>query len=114
MGRTATLLIVAAIVAILAVPALLGDDGGTGGEPFAGTDTQATAAIGSLAPDYRPWAAPLWVPPSASIESGLFALQAALGAGALGYCLGRRRQRQRPPAADATAVGDDSTGGRCG
>ncbi len=34
---------------------------------------------------------PLWEPPSPEIESLLFAVQAALGAGVLGYYFGRRR-----------------------
>ena len=39
---------------------------------------------------------------SGEVESGLFALQAALGAGALGFVLGtmRERRRQRRSAAD--------------
>lgn len=57
-------------------------------ETFAGSDAQATAAIASLAPEYKPWAAPLWEPPSGEVESLLFALQAAAGAGALAYCIG--------------------------
>ncbi|GAB4177380.1 MAG: energy-coupling factor ABC transporter substrate-binding protein [Geothermobacteraceae bacterium] len=64
------------------------------GELFTGTDDQATAAITQLAPDYRPWAKPLWQPPSGEIESLLFSLQAALGAGIIGYVIGRRRERR--------------------
>ncbi|TXH32254.1 MAG: energy-coupling factor ABC transporter substrate-binding protein [Rhodospirillaceae bacterium] len=58
---------------------------------FAGSDNQAEQAITALDPDYKPWAAPLWEPPSGEIESLLFALQAAIGAGLLGYYFGRRR-----------------------
>ena len=60
-------------------------------EPFAGADGQAEAAILAGHPAYEPWFAPLWEPPSGEIESLLFALQAALGAGLLGYYLGLRR-----------------------
>lgn len=73
------------------------------GESFAGTDEQATRMISRLAPEYRPWAASLFQPPSGEVECLLFALQAALGASVLGYWLGsavtrRRYERQSPPA----------------
>jgi cobalt/nickel transport protein len=42
---------------------------------------------------YQPWFEPLWTPPSKEIESLLFSLQAALGAGLLGYYFGLRRGR---------------------
>ena len=42
-----------------------------------------------LDPDYEPWFSPLLEPASGEIESLLFALQAALGAGVIGFVLGR-------------------------
>ncbi|WP_018605130.1 energy-coupling factor ABC transporter substrate-binding protein [Uliginosibacterium gangwonense] len=83
------LLLVACLIIVipLVIPAF-------GGE-FAGTDDRATQAIASLKPGYKPWFEPLWVPPSKEIESLLFALQAALGAGLLGYVIGRRHEAQR-------------------
>lgn len=57
---------------------------------FPGADTEAQEAIVDLHPDYTPWATPLWEPPSGEIESLIFALQAALGAGVLGFYFGRR------------------------
>ncbi len=57
---------------------------------FAGSDDQATAMIANIQPSYHRWALPLWKPPSAEVESLLFALQAGLGAGLLGYYFGRR------------------------
>ena len=65
------------------------------GEPFVGTDSQAVALITTLAPDYQPWVKSLWTPPGPEVESFLFALQAALGAGVVGYYLGRRERRRR-------------------
>lgn len=66
---------------------------------YGGTDGRAQVAI--EATGYQPWFGSLWTPPSKEIESLLFALQAALGAGGLGYVLGRlhERRRQRPPGA---------------
>jgi cobalt/nickel transport protein len=58
---------------------------------FGGSDDQASAMIATIQPGYRRWAEPLWEPPSAEIESLIFALQAALGAGLLGYYFGRKR-----------------------
>lgn len=71
---------------------------------YGGADGQAQAAIEETG--YRPWFAALWTPPSKEIESLLFALQAALGAGGLGYVLGRlheRRRRASRTPADASA-----------
>lgn len=85
-NRNAVLLVAAALLAI--VPLFMGFQGE---EIFSGADNQAEAAIQEIRPDYEPWFHPLWEPPSGEIESLLFALQAALGAGFLGYYLGLRR-----------------------
>lgn len=53
-----------------------------------GADGLAEEAIGELRPGYEPWFKTLWEPPSGEVESLLFALQAALGAGFIGYYLG--------------------------
>jgi cobalt/nickel transport protein len=58
---------------------------------FKGTDDTASQFIADAIPGYQPWAAPLWQPPSSEIESLLFAVQAGLGAGILGYVIGRRQ-----------------------
>lgn len=44
-------------------------------------------------PDYEPWFQPILEPASGEIESLLFALQAAAGAGVLGFALGRLTAR---------------------
>ena len=56
---------------------------------YEGSDDQGSAAIAASVPGFKPWAHPIWTPPSPEIESLLFALQAALGAGVIGYVLGR-------------------------
>lgn len=43
---------------------------------------------------YKPIAEPIWEPPSGEIESLLFALQAAIGAGVLGYFFGYYRAKK--------------------
>lgn len=80
----------AAVLAVFGVCMVLGADATTE-EVFVGTDSAATAAI--EASGYRPWFGQLFAPPSAEVESGLFALQAALGAGVFGYALGALRRR---------------------
>ncbi|WP_126427665.1 energy-coupling factor ABC transporter substrate-binding protein [Brevibacillus marinus] len=60
---------------------------------FAGADGLAEEAIGEIAPDYQPWMEPLFEPPGAETESLLFAVQAAIGAGVIGYAIGWYRGR---------------------
>jgi cobalt/nickel transport protein len=55
---------------------------------FAGADGQAEQVITQINPDYKPWFTSFWEPPSGEIESLLFAVQAALGAGFVGYFIG--------------------------
>ena len=63
-------------------------------EAFGGTDSAVTDI---LAEDgAQPWFTPIFQPGSGEIESGLFALQAALGAGLFGFALGRLSARRRP------------------
>lgn len=94
------MLLLLAVVVLIAYPLLTvrAPQSGAGSEPgeiFTGADSQAEGVIRQLAPDYQPWAAPLMAPPSAEIESLLFALQAVLGAGFIGYYLGIKRERAR-------------------
>ena len=61
---------------------------------FAGADDRATEAIAQVDKNYKPWFKPIWEPPSGEIESLLFALQAATGAGFLGYYIGVAKGRK--------------------
>ncbi|MGR4882249.1 energy-coupling factor ABC transporter substrate-binding protein [Streptomyces sp. LARHCF249] len=98
------LVLLVAALAVLPLALGLGDDKE---EPFTGADGQAEAAITELQPDYEPWFTPLYEPPSAEIESALFSLQAALGAGVLAYYFGvRRGRRQGAAAAEARAAAE--------
>lgn len=80
------LLLLVIIIAI--IPIMFVKDG-----DFEGADGQAEEAITEIASDYEPWFSSFWEPPSGEIESMLFALQAALGAGFMGYFFGRVSQR---------------------
>lgn len=77
-------------VAIVLVPLIFAGD-----SEFEGADTEAEVLIGEINPDYVPWAKPLWEPPSGEIESLLFSVQVAIGAGTAGYVLGMLRERKK-------------------
>jgi len=64
-------------------------------EAFSGADGKAESLILDIAPGYKPWFKPLFEPPGGEVESLLFALQAALGAGFLGFWLGGAVMRER-------------------
>ena len=81
------LLMLAGVVGLAVLPLFLHAGGDA---EFSGADGQAEEVISAIRPDYQPWAAPLWEPPSGEIESLLFALQAAIGAGLVGFYFGRR------------------------
>lgn len=91
-------LFLGAVVLLTILPLLMfspSDSGINRATIFSGTDTQATGIIEKLSPDYRPWFQSLLKPPSSEIESLLFALQAALGAGIIGYYAGYVRGRKK-------------------
>ncbi|MGY1754581.1 energy-coupling factor ABC transporter substrate-binding protein [Blastococcus sp. SYSU D01042] len=90
-------LLVLAVIALFAVPLLI--DGGA--SEYGGTDAAVTEEL--QADGYSPWIDSPFSP-AGEVESGLFALQAALGGGVLGYVLGRLRGRRTAP---ATAPGAD-------
>lgn len=94
------LLLVVVALAVLPLALGLGDHKE---QPFTGSDGEAETAVSELAPDYEPWFSPLYEPPSGEIESALFALQAALGAGVLAYYFGLRRGRRQGEARAAAA-----------
>ena len=58
-------------------------------------DGEAEAAISEINPDYKPWFSSFFEPASGEIESLLFASQAALGAGIVGYYIGATRTKHK-------------------
>jgi cobalt/nickel transport protein len=110
MKQRQNLLLIIGVVVLMAVPLWLvekpvpGPDGREV-EIFKGADDQAKDVIGKIAPGYQPWFRPLMEPPSGEVGSLLFALQAALGAGFIGYWLGTVRTRARYEHAAKKAAG---------
>ena len=88
-------LILIALVAVIAIIPLVFVDG-----EYGGSDGEAEEAITEVDPDYQPWTSPLFEPKSGEIESLLFALQAALGTGVIGFALGRITAKKKPEEKD--------------
>ncbi len=102
---------IAAVAALAVLPLVIakqlpvGPDG-TRPELFKGTDDQAKTAIQALVPDYKPWFQSIYKTPGPEIDTLLFALQAAIGAGFIGYYVGYSRGQAKesipkPVAGDA-------------
>ena len=75
------LLILVVVIAVIPLIFVEGEYGGADGE--------AETLITEINSDYTPWASALFEPASGEIESLLFALQAAIGAGVIGFGFGR-------------------------
>lgn len=100
MKRHQNLLLLIAVALLAALPLWLVQRPAPGpdGKPvaiFAGADNKATDLIGKIDPNYKPWFAPLLQPASGEIASLLFALQAAVGAGFIGFYLGVSVTREK-------------------
>lgn len=93
-NKAVTISLIVAAITIAAFPMFfnLGDPNAE--EAFDGTYAGAESIVAEHNPDYEPWFSPLVGELPGEAESGLFALQAALGAGLLGYVLGFYRGRK--------------------
>ena len=100
MKRYQNILLIIAVVVLAALPLMMvakpaaGPDGQEV-EIFAGADDKAKDLIGEINPDYQPWFSSIIEPASGEIASMLFALQAAIGAGFIGYYLGAGAMREK-------------------
>ena len=81
---TATILLLLLVCVGLCLFALWSNPG----SEFGGADGAAGEAVLALDPDYEPWAESPIQLPGGETESLLFCLQAALGAGVLGFGFG--------------------------
>jgi cobalt/nickel transport protein len=85
-----TWLLIAVVVLLAVIPLLMHPT-----SQFNGADGVAAQAITEIAPDAKPWFQPIWSPPGTETASMLFALQAALGAGFVGYFFGLKQGEKR-------------------
>ncbi|MER3491058.1 MAG: energy-coupling factor ABC transporter substrate-binding protein [Mastigocladus sp. ERB_26_2] len=81
-------LLILAVVALSATPLVLLKDA-----EFGGADGKAQEAIKEIQPKYEPWFNSLIQISSSEVQSLLFAVQAAAGAGVIGYVIGLYKGR---------------------
>ena len=98
--RTQNILLIIGVIVLALLPLWIVERSAAGpdGEEvaiFGGADDQAKNLIGEINPEYQPWFESLIEPASGEIASMLFALQAAIGAGFIGYYIGVGRTRER-------------------
>nr|WP_218681405.1 energy-coupling factor ABC transporter substrate-binding protein [Rhodococcus qingshengii] len=105
--RTVSAALLLAIIAIFCVSIWINRNASPD-DSFVGTDSAATEHIEASNPDYVPWFTSVFTPGSSEIESGLFAVQAAIGAVVFGFAVGALWQRHRisqyPRATEATDI----------
>ena len=87
-------MLVIAVVSLAVIPLVF-----VRGE-YGGSDDQAEKAITEIQSGYQPWFKHLFEPASGEIESLLFATQAALGAGVIGYAIGLYKGRTESQKSD--------------
>ena len=88
-----TVILLLLVLAIIIIPQITQK-----GAEFGGPDGEAEAAIGEITemdPNYKPWFSSIFEPASGEIESLLFASQAALGAGIVGYYIGTTKTKKK-------------------
>lgn len=97
--RTQNILLILGVIVLGLLPLWIVErpEAGPDGEVaiFGGADDQAKNLIGEINPAYQPWFESLIEPASGEIASMLFALQAAIGAGFIGYYIGVGRTREK-------------------
>ncbi len=82
-------ILIALVIVLAALPLWLRRDA-----EFGGADSIAADVALESNPGYEVWFEPLMEPASGEVESLLFATQAALGAGVVGFVLGRITSRK--------------------
>ena len=88
MKKHENLILILLVIALVVFPLIW-----KAGSEFGGADDQVKDVVAEINPEYKPWFEAIWSPPSAEVESFLFALQAAAGAGFIGYWIGFQRGR---------------------
>lgn len=86
--KTINSLIIIAVLFLASVPLFFYKSSSIGG-----TDDAAKKAIQEVAPGYTPWFQSFITPSGKEMETLFFTLQAAMGAGLLGYVIGYYKGR---------------------
>jgi cobalt/nickel transport protein len=81
-------LLIIGVVSLALLPLFIVKEG-----KFGGADDQGKQEITKIDPNYKPWFSSIMQPASSEIAGLLFASQAALGAGVVGYAIGLYKGR---------------------
>lgn len=93
------------VVLLVTVPLML-----LGNSEFGGSDDAGSTVVEEINGGYTPWFESFWEPPSGEVESLLFCVQSAIGAGICGFVLGRISRKSKSEDAPAAAdTGSEKT-----
>jgi cobalt/nickel transport protein len=81
-------LLIIGVVSLTLLPLFIVKEG-----KFGGADDQGKQEITKINPNYKPWFTSIMQPASSEVAGLLFAAQAALGAGVVGYAIGLYKGR---------------------
>ncbi len=97
-NRSKNWLLIGGVVALTLLPLFIVKDG-----KFGGADDQGKETITEIKPEYKPWFESVMQPASSEIAGLLFAVQAALGAGVVGYAIGLYKGRSEQKSSQSHA-----------
>ena len=96
--KTVILLLIAAVL-IAVVPLFVLKEA-----EFGGSDDAGSTVVEEINGGYTPWFESFWEPPSGEVESLLFCVQSAIGAGICGFVLGRISRKPKASASEDDAA----------
>ena len=88
-ARVRNYILVATIAALAILPLIIAK------QQSSGTDDQAAMTVQAIAPGYKPWFSSISKVQNSETDTVLFALQAAIGAGFIGYYVVYSRTRSK-------------------
>ena len=87
------------VVLLVTIPLML-----LGNSEFGGSDDAGSTVVEEINGGYTPWFESFWEPPSGEVESLLFCVQSAIGAGICGFVLGRLLRYQKSSSSEDDAA----------
>lgn len=91
------------VVLLVTIPLML-----LGNSEFGGSDDAGSTVVEEINGGYTPWFESFWEPPSGEIESLLFCVQSAIGAGICGFVLGRISRKTKAETVSAPTDSEPS------